>query len=179
MKLLIIAILILLGGCAVRGNVDRGQALFFNETFAGNGRTCLTCHQPAENFSISPETIAGLPGTDPLFVDVAGLEDPVKLRADGLILIADEDEDQITEFRQTPKLTQLQALCNKKGDCVVLGLRGDRETNLCQFSNEAIANHLTKDVERIPGRDFRLLTKRECKDLTAYLISDRVAKIGK
>ena len=168
-------ILLLLAGCVSR--VDRGQALFFNETFAGNGRTCVTCHRPAENFSISPETIAGLPDTDPLFVDVPGLEDPVKLRADGLILISDEDEDQITEFRQTPKLTQLRKLCDRKGNCVTLGLRGDREKNLCDFSNEAIANHLTKHVPGIPGTDFRFMSKKECADMTAYLVSRRVAGV--
>lgn len=177
MKYLILTLVLVLGlmaGCANKA-VVRGQNLFFNETFGGNGRTCATCHRPAENFSISPETIQNLPPDDPLFVAVPGLEDFAKLVSDGLILIADDDEDAIAEFRQTPKLTQLRALCDRKGDCVVLGLRGDREKNLCTFSNEAIANHLTKDVERVEGRDFRLLTKRECNDMIAFLISKRVA----
>jgi hypothetical protein len=48
--------------------VEQGQALFFKETFGGNGRTCSTCHVPAENFSLSLKTINALSLTDPLFV---------------------------------------------------------------------------------------------------------------
>ena len=166
---------LLSSGCA-GGNVDRGQALFLTETFQGNGRTCGTCHRPDENFSISPETIRALPPGDPMFVPVEGLEDPVKLRADGLVKVVDADEDGINEFRQTPKLTHLRGLCNKTGDCGPLGLRGDRERNLCRFSNEAIANHMTRRVGGVAGADFRLLKTRECEDLVAYLISRRVAR---
>lgn len=166
------AVFFVLAGCANKA-VDRGQALFFNETFAGNGRTCATCHTPEENFSISPEAIAVLPASHPLFVPVPGLEDPAKLREDALIKITE------TEFRQTPKLTHLRTICNRKGECVTLGLRGDRAKNLCVFTNQAIANHLTKRVGGSPGKDFRLLTAKECKDMTAYLISQRVAGVQK
>ena len=157
--------------------INRGQALFVSETFDGNGRTCATCHAPAESFSISPATIRSLPSTDPLFVDVPGLENPVKLREDGLILVNDPD-DGILEFRPTPKLTHLRRLCSRNGKCGPLGVRGDRERDLCTFSNEAVGNHFTKRVNGTPGVDFRLLTKRECKDMIAFLTSRRVEKAG-
>lgn len=163
-----------LAGCT-GGSVERGQALFLAGTFNGNGRTCATCHRPDENFSISLATIRNLPRDDKLFVPVENLEDPVKLRADGLIRVVDGD-DGINEFRQTPKLTHLRKLCDVKGDCGPLGLRGDRERNLCQFANEAIANHLTRRVGGVAGADFRLLTTRECDDMIAYLVSRRVGR---
>ena len=48
--------------------VERGRAIFFNETFKGNGRTCGTCHREEDNFGLSPNFIATLPADDPLFV---------------------------------------------------------------------------------------------------------------
>ena len=48
--------------------IAKGRDLFFNETFAGNGRTCGTCHREERNFTIDPAFIATLPKDDPLFV---------------------------------------------------------------------------------------------------------------
>ncbi len=55
--------------------VQRGAQLFFNETFAGNGRTCGTCHRLEDNLTIDPAFVATLPPSDPLFVFPEGLED--------------------------------------------------------------------------------------------------------
>ena len=60
--------------------IDQGRQLFVAEKFAGNGRTCATCHRPEHHFTIDPTFIATLPATDPLFVAesnpvLAGLED--------------------------------------------------------------------------------------------------------
>ena len=75
-----------------------GEDLFFNETFAGNGRTCGTCHSATNNFTIDPAFIAALPDDDPLFVaefvpalnsDLNGgkrFEIPELMREHGLIL---------------------------------------------------------------------------------------------
>ena len=41
--------------------VDEGRRVFNEETFGGNGRTCSTCHIPAEGYNISPADIAKLP----------------------------------------------------------------------------------------------------------------------
>ena len=41
--------------------VLKGEQLFFNETFSGNGRTCGTCHRAEDNFGLTPAFIATLP----------------------------------------------------------------------------------------------------------------------
>src|SRR5438093_6909805 len=48
--------------------IAKGRDIFFNETFAGNGRTCGTCHPAENNFTIDPAFIAALPKDKPLFV---------------------------------------------------------------------------------------------------------------
>src|SRR5262249_45213927 len=70
--------------------VRRGARLFFRETFAGNGRTCGSCHRAENNLTIDANFIATLPASDPLFVAERGgalsqLEDPAKMRERGLI----------------------------------------------------------------------------------------------
>lgn len=85
--------------------VTQGEDIFFNEAFAGNGRSCGTCHPATNNFTIDPAFIASLPADDPLFVgetvpalifgDPANLdgngkprrfENPSLMRAFGLIV---------------------------------------------------------------------------------------------
>jgi cytochrome c peroxidase len=49
---------------------EEGSKLFFNETFLGNGRTCATCHDPRNEFTVSPELAQrrhDLDPNDPLF----------------------------------------------------------------------------------------------------------------
>ncbi len=94
--------------------VTRGEDIFFNETFDGNGRTCGTCHPAEENFTINSDFIAKLPDDDPLFVaefipalifghpenyDDAGkpqrFENPALMRAFGLIL---ENQDGMADL---------------------------------------------------------------------------------
>ncbi len=41
--------------------IDEGFKLFTTEKFAGNGRTCSTCHLPERNYTISPADILSLP----------------------------------------------------------------------------------------------------------------------
>src|SRR5688572_20323015 len=66
---------------------EQGRRLFFGETFAGNGRTCGTCHPADNDYTIDPAYVARLPATDPLFVGVAGLEDAKLLRARALVTV--------------------------------------------------------------------------------------------
>jgi len=40
--------------------VDEGFKVFTQETFAGNGRTCATCHIPGEGYDIFPDSIKKL-----------------------------------------------------------------------------------------------------------------------
>jgi hypothetical protein len=143
--------------------------------FAGNGRACGSCHMPGDQFGISVGRIAVLQPSHPFFF--AGIdEDQELLRTHGLVHVVDGDEDGLNEFRPTPKLVHLQVLCNAvSGKCDALGLLGDRETDLCQFSREAVANHLAKTVARVPGIDFMLPTDEECDALVAYMLSNLVA----
>lgn len=178
----VIAGLNLFSGCP--GGVDREATEAKGEfvckgtpdpaPFGGNGRSCGSCHMPGDGFGLSVKRIATLPESHPLFVPLD--EDPAKLRADGLIHVIDRDADSINEFRQTPKLVHLRELCNGDGECVALGLLGDRETDLCQFSREAVVNHLSKTPDGIEGVDFVLPTDRECRDLIRYMRSNLVSR---
>ena len=142
------------------------------EPFAGNGRSCGDCHAPGDNFGISVERIGTLRDDDPFFF--SGLdEDQNLLRAHGLVHVI--VPGSIDEFRQTPKLVHLQSICDESGNCDALGLLGDRVGNLCAFSFEAIRNHMSKTVNRVPGKDFRAPTAEECEALVAYMLSDLVA----
>lgn len=48
--------------------ITQGRNVFFNGTFAGNGRTCGSCHREENNLTIDPDFISTLPPNDPLFV---------------------------------------------------------------------------------------------------------------
>ena len=143
--------------------------------FGGNGRACGDCHMPGDNFGISAHRIASLPRDHPFFFRDLD-EDQKLLRSHGLVHVI--VPGKIDEFRQTPKLVHLQEMCDKRGNCDALGLLGDRVTNLCAFSIQAISNHMSKTVKRIAGQDFRVPTEKECKWLVAYMVSDLVADQG-
>ena len=91
------------------------------------------------------------------------------LREHGLVRVV--VPGTIDEFRQSPKLVHLQSIGDEKGSCD----SGDRVSNLCVFSIEAVRNHLAKTVNRVPGQDFRVPTAPECEALVAYMVSDLVA----
>jgi len=142
------------------------------EPFGGNGRACGDCHVPGDNFGISVTRISSLRSDHPFFF--RGLDEDQKLlRNQGLVRVIVPGE--IDEFRRTPKLIHLQSMCDKKGRCDALGVSGDRVRDLCTFSIQAISNHMSKTVNRVPGKDFRVPTKKECKWLVAYMVSDLVA----
>ena len=42
----------------VAEEIAEGRRLFMEETFGGNGRTCVTCHVAALNFRLTPANIA-------------------------------------------------------------------------------------------------------------------------
>ena len=50
----------------VAQNVCVGAELFFRDQFGGNGRSCGSCHPADNNYTIDPDFIAQLPGSDPL-----------------------------------------------------------------------------------------------------------------
>jgi cytochrome c peroxidase len=45
------------GNVPQKTSVELGDDLFFHETFGGNGRTCATCHDPRNEFTVSPELV--------------------------------------------------------------------------------------------------------------------------
>lgn len=107
-----------LGGVHDHGNnsdddlVEVGRVLFFEETFDGNGRTCVTCHREENNFTIDVRFIDGLPLSDPLFVaeqgvGLEGLENTVFLRTQGLILENIQGFKNPPVFRAPPSLFNL------------------------------------------------------------------------
>ena len=61
------------------GSVTTANQSFF-QPLGSNGRTCYTCHQPQNNWSISPATVAATyiatGGKDPLFAPVDGADCP-------------------------------------------------------------------------------------------------------
>ncbi|MGI9382800.1 MAG: hypothetical protein ACR2PO_06575 [Methyloligellaceae bacterium] len=183
--------LLALGACAAdtalangsdRKLILKGRQIFFNETFAGNGRTCGTCHRAEDNFGLSPAFIATLPRNDPLFVAetnpklARNFEKPKLMRGFGLILEnLDGFDDLPNKFvlRGVPHVLALRASVDSmqgprtgwSGD----GAPGDG--SLRSFSTGAVIQHFPKTTNRIPGVDFRLPTEKELDALEAFMLS--------
>lgn len=194
---ILVGVLVLIAACAPSRQVREGQRLFagcataVDDTatlragvfvcrgardpapFGGNGRACGTCHVPGDNFSLAPARIATLAADHPLFF--AGLDENATLLRE-LALVHVIAPGGLDEFRATPKLVHLRALCNAKGNCDGLGLRADRIENLDAFTLQAIANHLAKSTARVPGVDFRVPSPAELRALTAYQLSTLVSE---
>lgn len=164
------------------GPVERGRAIFFNETFNGNGRTCGTCHREEDNFGLSPNFIATLPADDPLFVaervpDLAeNFENPRLMRTFGLILEnQDGFDDLVNNFnmRGVPHTLALRTSVDSR-DGPRTGWSGDGapgDGSVRAFSTGAVIQHFTLTTNRVPGVDFRLPTEQELDDLEAFMLS--------
>jgi cytochrome c peroxidase len=48
-----------------RPSFELGRQVFFEETFDGNGRTCATCHDPRNEFTITPRLVQDRFAADP------------------------------------------------------------------------------------------------------------------
>lgn len=155
--------------------IARGEDLFFNETFNGNGRTCGTCHPVENNFTLDPAFIATLKRNDPLFVAernpaLADLENPRLLRAFGLIRENVDGFQNPAVLRGVPHVLSLSTSVASfsgpqtgwSGD----GAPGDR--SLRSFATGAVIQHFTKTLQRVPGVDFRLPTEAELDALLAF-----------
>ncbi len=173
--------------------VAKGEEIFFNETFDGNGRTCSTCHRPEDNWRITPAFIATLPDDDPLFVHEfvpelkENFEDPELLREYGLIIgnpngYGDLENDFILHTVQSlrsvrtsidgmefegaeNRLDFMGPLTGWAGD----GAPGDG--SLRSFAIGAIAQHMPKTLNRDPGVDFRRPTDEELDALEAFMLT--------
>ncbi len=162
--------------------IAKGREIFCNETFAGNGRTCGTCHRTEENFTLSPAFIATLPADDPLFVAetnpklAEGFENPVLMRAFGLILENQDGFDDLANnfnMRGVPHtLAQRTSIDSAQGPRTGWsgdGAPGDR--SLRSFATGAVIQHFTKTLARVPGVDFRLPNDEELDALEAFQLS--------
>lgn len=148
--------------------VAEGARLFFQETFAGNGRTCGTCHPARANFTLTPEFIATLPPDDPLFVSernpaLAGLENPDLLRSRALILVNIDGFDQPPVFRGVPHIFDQEFTAPFGWSGEFGGLR--------EFTTHAVMQHFPRTLARVPGIDFRLPTEQELDALEAFMRS--------
>jgi cysteine-rich repeat protein len=148
--------------------VAEGARLFFQETFAGNGRTCGTCHPAQASFTLAPDFIATLPPDDPLFVAerdpaLAGLEHPALLRSRALVLVNLDGFDRPPVFRGVPHIFSLQLTAP-------FGWSGESGA-LREFATRAVIQHFPRTLARVPGTDFRLPTEQELDALEAFMLS--------
>src|SRR5881296_4386105 len=162
--------------------VAKGQDLFFNETFGGNGRTCGTCHPAENNFTIDPAFIATLPKDNPLFVAEfnpalrENFENPALMREFGLIRENLDGFDDLTNkfvMRGVPHVLGLRTSVASAGGPRT-GWSGDGapgDKSLRSFATGAVIQHFPKTLNRVAGVDFRLPTAEELDALEAFQLS--------
>ena len=162
--------------------VLKGEDIFFNETFAGNGRTCGTCHRAEDNFGISPAFMATLPDDDPLFIaerDPAlqrNFENPVLMRKLALIVENQDGFDDLANnfnMRGIPHTLALRTSIDSR-DGPRTGWSGDGapgDGSLRSFAVGAVIQHFPKTLDRVDGEDFRLPTDEELDALEAFQLS--------
>jgi hypothetical protein len=167
--------------------ISQGAGLFFQGTFAGNGRTCGTCHPSTNNFMIDKDFISTLPANDPLFVAefnpaLALLERPQLMRSFGLILEnLDGFSSPTTRFvmRGVPHTLGLQVSLERDTSLVnppaeMTGWSGDGAPgtgSLREFAIGAVTQHFTRNLARVAGRDFTLPKERELDAMEAFQLS--------
>ena len=155
--------------------IARGEDLFLNETFNGNGRTCATCHPVENNFTLDPGFIATLKRDNALFVAeqnpaLADLENPRLLREFGLIRENVDGFENPAVLRGVPHVLSLStSVASISGPQT--GWSGDGapdDRSLRSFATGAVRQHFTKTLNRVPGVDFRLPTEAELDALLAF-----------
>jgi hypothetical protein len=180
--------------------VRTGANLFINETFAGNGRTCATCHPSLNNVTIDVPFIASRSDTDPLFVAefipalAANFENPTLMRNAALIQENLDGFDNLaTKFvmRSVPHTLALKtslAPTSFPFDNSVpantnfpagypaqrTGWGGDGAPNggsLRDFATGAVTQHFPLTLARVPGADFRLPTPAELDAMEAFQLA--------
>ncbi len=180
--------------------VRDGAQLFINETFAGNGRTCATCHPTLNNVTLDVPFIAGLPDDDALFVAefipalAENFENPILMRGAALILEnLDGFDDLANRFvmRGVPHtlgLATSMAPTTVPFDNTVpdnsnfppgfpaqrTGWSGDGAPNsgsLRDFAIGAVQQHFPLTLARVDGQDFRLPTVAELDAMEAFQLA--------
>lgn len=175
-----------IGEIWVASLAEQGQALFKNETFAGNGRTCATCHREVDGFGLSPVTIAEVfeaDPLDPLFVaenvtELAELENSCLMRMGnerGLILANIRGFNRSPSFRTSPHLLNVELTAP-------YGWSASADT-LPEFSLSAVLQHFPRTLARnsdpaVGSLDFRMPTSFELDAMESFMNSIRFPRDG-
>ncbi|MGQ0428362.1 MAG: hypothetical protein ACT4UQ_00270 [Gammaproteobacteria bacterium] len=160
----------------------RGEEIFFNETFGGNGRTCGACHRAEDNFGLSPAFVATLPPGDGLFVAETNpalardFESPELMRKFAMILENQDGFDDLPNkfnMRGIPHTLALStSVASRNGPQTGWGGDGaPGDGSLRSFAVGAVIQHFPKTLDRAAGRDFRLPTDEELDALEAFQLS--------
>lgn len=160
----------------------KGERLFFNETFAGNGRTCGTCHRAEDNFALSPGFIATLPPDDALFVAdfnpnlAENFENTRLIRELALILENQDGFDDLANDFNMRGIPHTLALNTSVSSATgpQTGWSGDGspgDGSIRSFAVGAVIQHFPKTTNRIADVDFRLPTDDELDALEAFQLS--------
>ena len=170
--------------------VCAGARVFFDETFDGNGRTCGTCHDAANNYTVDSKFVAALPANDPLFVaddpnfDLELLELP-DLRGPLALIRENVDGFEDLEFKfvgrsVTHTISLATSIARDPGDGTSAdfaertGWGGDGapgDGSLRSFLDGAINQHYPKDSSRTPGVSFRFATEAEKDQTLAFQLA--------
>lgn len=178
----------------IQALVDHGEKLFFLGTFAGNGRTCGTCHPAENNLTLDPDFIATMDPMDPLFVaefdpnldsnQNGGLmfEQPVLMHQFALILENLDGFDDLQNrfvmravshtFAQKAQL--LRPVVGQAPPEQRLGWSGDGSPGpgtLREFAVGAVTQHFPRTLGRVPGVDFVLPNSSELDALEAFQLA--------
>ncbi|MET0413031.1 MAG: hypothetical protein ABW217_17120 [Polyangiaceae bacterium] len=171
----------------VTAEVCAGARLFFDETFAGNGRTCGSCHPAANNFALDASFVSSLPASDPLFVferdaQLATLETRFLRESAGILENVDGFEDLTNKFvvRSVPHMLSLAtSITPDLADGTTrppvqrVGWSGDGpgDGSLRQFFTAAVNQHFPRDLSRTPGVSFRSPSAQELDLALAFQLS--------
>jgi hypothetical protein len=172
-------------------DICAGGDIFLRETFAGNGRTCGSCHPIANNTTVDVPFLTALHASnpnDPLFIferdsNLAQLETVDLLRAGAVLENVDGFEDPTHKFvsRSVNHMLSLRtSILRDSGDGTAsppierTGWGGDGapgDGTLRSFLTGAIKQHFTKNLARREGVDFRVATPLELDLVNAFQLS--------
>lgn len=168
--------------------VADGADLFFRGTFAGNGRTCGTCHRAENNLALDVEFIETLRSRDDLFIadrpasegGVPGLERSLLLRRHGQVLMnSDGFEDPTGKFvmravQHTLSLATSITPSDNRQPVQRTGWGGDAAGGngaLRLLPSAAVKQHFPLTLNRVEGTDFVLPTDAELDAMEAFTLA--------
>jgi len=175
----------------VSQDVCAGADIFFRETFAGNGRTCGSCHPVANNTTLDVPFVTALHETnpqDPLFVyennpDLRELETSDLLEFATIVENLDGFQEPTQRFvsRSVSHVLSLATtIAPDPADGTAssplerTGWSGDGapgDGSLRAFLEGAIKQHFTKSLERRPDVDFRSPSALEAELTRTFQLS--------